>query len=159
MKKLIQTLAIASAILSSSVVASDSDSDSYVQDTINSYAKVSNANLNPLYLNAWINRYIEVVQRCYKEEQELGTIDAYLNSGKYCPWIISDTEFTATDHRMMVYYDRIKSNPKSTFEWLMVGDTQGMIDYKIIRETFKIRKSEKIKKICKLKDYKNSELC
>lgn len=131
--------------------------DTYVEDTLVAMAHVKQ--YNPLILNAWMDRYITVIDRCYHEVETYGVKKAYL-SGYYCPWIISDTEFTAYDNKMMAYYEQVKSNPKQTMEWLMAGDTQMMINYKILKYSFHEKSVENIKQLCRTnRKMKDSELC
>lgn len=162
MKKLVVGL---TALLSFSAMADadlnaqegETGYDTVVEDTLVAMAHIKQ--YNPLILNAWMERYITVIDRCYHEVETYGVKKAYL-SGYYCPWIISDTEFTAYDNKMMAYYDQIKSNPKQTMEWLMVGDTQMMINYKILKYSFHEKAVENIRQLCRTnKSMKDSELC
>lgn len=109
------------------------------------------------FLNVWITNYPRIAQECVESEKRFGLV-VYTDS--ICEEFLSDdSPMKRADRHMMRSYDYIRSNPKTLIEWLYLGDTQQMINYKIIRETMNIRMEGVIMKLCADPAYANAEFC
>lgn len=150
------SIAVLLLVLAPVVAAEEAADRAYVTNGFHRIVKMKNSDLSFEKLNIWINGYTDWVAGCVSEEKEHG-IQIWVDT--FCSEFIGDTDLKAADARMMKYYDYIKSDSKQMIQWLYLGDTQQMINYKIMKESLNIRLETVIPQICSMPGYENAEFC